>query len=145
MSSTYIPNTLSENDKKKQKKFIKKSRKLYRDKKYYTRPKLKSFKSKTSRHIIKAYKLYNIKSMKPDKILSKKTGCSLKGLKQIIKKGEGAYYSSGSRPNQTAQSWAYARLASALTGGNSSRVDYHILEKECKKHSLALKLAKKKL
>ena len=145
MSSTYIPNTLSENDKKKQKKFINKSRKLYRQKKYYTRPKLKSFKSKISRHIIKAYRLYNIKSMKPSKNLSKKTGCSIKGREQIIKKGEGAYYSSGSRPNQTAQSWAYARLASALTGGNSSRVDYHILEKECKKNSLALKLAKKKL
>ena len=36
-----------------------------------------------------------------DKELSKKTGCSIKTLKKIVKKGMGAYYSSGSRPNQT--------------------------------------------
>lgn len=143
MSKTYIPPNLSSNNKKKQRNYINKSKKLYKQNKYFIRPKIKSFKSKTSRHITKAYKLYNIKSMTPSKLLEKKTGCSTKGLNQIIKKGEGAYYSSGSRPNQTAQSWAYARLASALTGGNSSKVDYHILEKECKKNSLALKLAKK--
>ena len=143
MSKTYIPSSLSINNKKKQKDYIKKSKKLYKQNKYFIRPKIKSFKSKTSKHIIKAYKLYNIKSMKPSQILSKKTGCSIKGLNAIIKKGEGAYYSSGSRPNQTAQSWAYARLASAITGGNSSKVDYHILKKKCKKNSLALKLAKK--
>ena len=50
----------------------------------------------------------------------------MKALKHITKKGRGAYYSSGSRPNQTAQSWARARLASALTGGNASAVDYYI-------------------
>ena len=143
MSKTYFPPNLSSNNKKKQRNYINKSKKLYKQNKYFIRPKIKSFTSKTSRHITKAYKLYNIKSMNPSKLLEKKTGCSIKGLKQIIKKGEGAYYSSGSRPNQTAQSWAYARLASALTGGNSSKVDYHILEKECKKNSLALKLAKK--
>ena len=33
-----------------------------------------------------------------------KTKCSLKGLKQIVKKGQGAYYSSGSRPSQTGHS-----------------------------------------
>ena len=80
--------------------------------------------------------------MKLNNFLSKQTGCSLKGLKQIYKKGQGAYYSSGSRPNQTADSWAYARVASSITGGKSSKVDYHILEKTCKKGSKALKLAK---
>ena len=55
----------------------------------------------------------------------------------------GAYYSSGSRPNQTAESWGIARLGSAITGGPSSMVDYHILEKECKNDSIALKMAKK--
>jgi len=64
-------------------------------------------------------------------------------LSEIVRKGEGAYYSSGSRPNQTPQSWAYARLASAITGGKAAKVDYHILEKGCKPDSKALKLAKK--
>ena len=63
-------------------------------------------------------------------------------FKTIVKKGQGAYYSSGSRPNQTAHSWG-ARLASAVTGGKSSQIDYHILEKYCKKNSKALRLAKR--
>ena len=68
-------------------------------------------------------------------------GCSIQGLRQIVKKGQGAYYSSGSRPNQTAHSWGRARLASAITGGKSSQIDYHILKKSCKKGSKALRLA----
>ena len=64
-------------------------------------------------------------------------------LEKIANKGRGAYYSSGSRPNQTAESWAMARLASAITGGNSSIVDYNLLESGCKKNSKALKMARK--
>jgi len=60
-----------------------------------------------------------------------------------VKKGEGAYYSSGSRPNQTAQSWGYARLASALTGGPSSVIDYHILRDGCASNSRPLKMARR--
>lgn len=56
-----------------------KSRKMYKEGKYYTRIPVKSFKSTPSKHISEA-------------------------LEKIVKKGEGAYYSSGSRPNQTAQS-----------------------------------------
>ena len=55
----------------------------------------------------------------------------------------GAYYSSGSRPNQTGHSWGIARLASAITSGKSAAVDYDILEKGCKRNSKALSLAKK--
>ena len=112
------------------------------EKKYFTRKKVNSFKSKKSKHILKAEKIYNIKSLKLNSELSKKTKCSLASLRQIIKKGQGAYYSSGSRPNQTAHSWAYARLASAISGGNASKVDYHILKKGCKSSSKALRLAK---
>jgi len=36
-----------------------------------------------------------------------------------------------------------ARLASAVTGGNSSAYDYHVLKEHCKPSSKALKLAKK--
>jgi hypothetical protein len=79
----------------------------------------------------------------PNKELSVKTGCKISALEKIVKKGEGAYYSSGSRPNQTAESWGIARLASSITGGNASIVDYHILKSGCKKTSKALKLANK--
>jgi hypothetical protein len=65
-------------------------------------------------------------------------------LRAIVKKGEGAYYSSGSRPNQTAHSWAYARLASALTGGKAAKVDYHLV-KRCQPTKKAFQLAQKRV
>jgi hypothetical protein len=137
----YVPKNLSKKDEKKQKRMLKLSQKLYNKKTYYIREKVKSFKSKKSQHIIKAEKVYNIKKIIPNKELSKKTGCSITGLRKIVKKGQGAYYSSGSRPNQTAHSWGRARLASAITGAKSSQIDYHILKKHCKKNSKALRLA----
>jgi hypothetical protein len=138
----YIPKQLTKKDKQKQRSMLKKSRKMYKKGKYYTRKKVDSFKSKTSNHILNARNMYKIDSVKPSKELADKTGCSLSALKQIVKKGEGAYYSSGSRPNQTGKSWGYARLASSITGGKSAAVDYNILEKNCKIKSKALKLAK---
>ena len=141
--NNYVPKQLTRKDKKKQKRQILKSRRQYKKKKYFTRKKVSSFKSKKSKHILKAEKIYNIKSLKLNSELSKKTKCSLASLRKIIKKGQGAYYSSGSRPNQTAHSWAYARLASAISGGNASKVDYHILKKGCKSSSKALRLAKR--
>ena len=39
-------------------------------------------------------------------------------LDKVYKRGLGAYYSSGSRPNQTAQSWSRARLASVIVGAS---------------------------
>jgi len=58
-----------------------------------------------------------------------------------VGKGEGAYYSSGSRPNQTAQSWGYARLASSLTGGKAAIVDFDIIDKGCNHRKTAYKMA----
>jgi len=139
----YIPKGLTKKDKKKQREMLKKSRKMYKKGKYYTRRKVKSFKSKKSGHITKAQKIYKIDKIYPSKELANKTACSVDALKKIVKKGEGAYFSSGSRPNQTAQSWGYARLASAITGGKSAAVDYNILEKGCEMESEALRLAKK--
>jgi hypothetical protein len=104
---------------------------------------MKSFTSKPSKHLYHARKLYSIDNIKPTRELSKKSGCTLKGLRQIVRKGEGAYYSSGSRPNQTAQSWGNARLASAITGGNASAVDFHIIDKECAHNKPAYRLAQK--
>ena len=142
-SKRYIPKNLTKKDAKKQYIQLQKSKRLYKKKQYYTRKKVKSFKSKPSSHVENARKMYKITKIKPSKELAKKTKCSVNALKHIVKKGQGAYYSSGSRPNQSANSWGYARLASAITGGKSSAVDYHILEKGCKKNSRALKLAKK--
>jgi len=64
-------------------------------------------------------------------------------LKDIVRKGEGAYYSSGSRPNQTAQSWGLARLASALTSGKAAAIDFDILDKGCDHNKKAFILANK--
>lgn len=138
----YVPKGLSKNDKAKVRSELRKSREGYKKNKYYTRAKVKSFKSKPSSHVIKAKKIYNVEAIKPTAELARKSGCSITGMKKIVKKGEGAYFSSGSRPNQTAQSWARARLASALTGGKAAAVDYNILIEECKFDSKALKYAK---
>jgi len=145
MNPKYV-GSLTQKDKQKQIKMLKKSQSNYKKGKYMTRKKLPSFKSKPSKHVVKAMKLYGMKmptTSSEFKLYSEKTGCSVDALKQIIKKGEGAYYSSGSRPNQTAQSWALARLASATTGGKSSKVDYHIL-KTCDPKKRAYQLAKNK-
>ena len=135
---------LTKNDKAKYEKGILKSKAKYKKKEYYIREKVKSYKWKGSKHIKRAKKLYNISSIVPSKELSKKTGCKINTLKRIIKKGEGAYYSSGSRPNQTPRSWGLARLASAISGGNSSLVDYILLETGCNHKKKAYTLAKRR-
>jgi Family of unknown function (DUF5824) len=138
----YLPKRLTQKDRKLQSKMLKKSRKLYKKGQYFSRKKLLSYQSKTSNHILDARRIYGINKIVPSPELSRATGCSQDALGQIVKKGEGAYYSSGSRPNQTAHSWAYARLASAITSGKAAAVDYNILEKGCKTNSKALKMAK---
>ena len=65
---------------------LKKSQKMYKNKKYYTRKSLASYKNKTSKHIINAQKIYGINKVVPSKELVKATGCSLEALKKIVKK-----------------------------------------------------------
>ena len=138
----YLPDTLSRHDKTLQRNELAKSRKLYKHRKYYTRRKpIRTFTSKPSKHTARARTLYGVDNIRPTRELALRTGCSIRGLKQIVRKGEGAYYSSGSRPNQTPQSWGNARLASTITGGDASEVDFHILNKECDHHKLAYRLA----
>tara|TARA_Y100000389_G_scaffold173405_1_gene182555 strand:- start:1804 stop:2292 length:489 start_codon:yes stop_codon:yes gene_type:complete len=139
----YLPKKLSKKDKLKQIGQLKKSRKGYKKGKYIHRKKLSSFKSKKSQHILNAERIYNIDNVVVNELLAKKTGCSKEALNLIIKKGQGAYYSSGSRPNQTAHSWGVARLASSISGGKAAAVDFNILYDGCSKNSKALKLAKK--
>jgi len=139
----YAPSSLNKRDRKKQLKAIKTSRREYKKGVYKTRPKLKTFKSKPSKHITKAKRIYKVNKITANKELARKTECTMRTLEKIVDKGLGAYYSSGSRPNQTAHSWARGRLASAITGGPSSKVDYKLLKKGCKKNSKALRLARK--
>jgi hypothetical protein len=143
----YLPKRLTARDKKQQTNMLFKSKKLYIKGKYYTRKPVKSFQSKTSSHILKARKMYGVEKIGATNELARKTGCSKAALAKIINKGAGAYYSSGSRPNQTAQSWGIARLASALTSGKAGAVDYNILNEGCKQGSngyKAAQLARKK-
>ena len=138
----YVPKMLTRRDKKRQRRELKKSRRAYKKGKYHTRKRVSSFKSKTSPHIIKARKLYKVDKITASNKLAKKTRCTRKALAKIVNKGKGAYFSSGSRPNQTGHSWGRARLASSITRGKAAAVDFNILEEGCKSNSPALKLAK---
>jgi hypothetical protein len=137
----YLPKRLTRKDKSKQIRMLMRSRRLYKNNKYYTRKQIPSYKSKTSNHIVDARRIYKISNVEPNKELASKTGCTLSALHKIVSKGEGAYFSSGSRPNQTAQSWGIARLASSITGGKSAAVDYNIIEKGCNHKKRAFILA----
>jgi len=139
----YLPAQLNARDKKKQAQMLLRSKRLYKKQQYYTRKPLSSYKNKTSKHIQNAQRIYKIEKINPSNELAKKTGCSLSTLNQIMRKGEGAYFSSGSRPNQTAQSWGVARLASSITAGKAAAVDYNIIEKGCDHKKKAFLLANK--
>ena len=138
----YLPEALPASARKKQKTMLLKSRNMYKKHQYYTRKPVAAFKSRRSKHLSKASKIYGVTNVEPNATVARKTGCSMQALRQIVRKGEGAYYSSGSRPNQTAQSWGLARLASSLTSGKAAAVDYRILEKGCDHRKTAFRLAK---
>ena len=125
----YIPKHLSQKDLAKQKQNIANTRRLYKRKIYRGRPYVKSFRSKKSNHVETAKRMYGVKSVVPSTALAKKTRCTRKALRQITKKGRGAYYSSGSRPNVSARQWAMARLASVIMNGGARRVDIDLWKK----------------
>ena len=87
------------------------------------RPKT-GFKSKRSGFVKKFEDKYKVKIT--DKDFIHKNIITNKGQEEILSKGRGADYSSGSRPNQTASSWAYARLASVIVGGPARKIDKDI-------------------
>ena len=113
----YVPKGLSKEDKAKQTKSIKEGK---------DRPKV-NYPSKRSQWVVKFEKRYGTK-ITDDKFISKNI-ISQVGINLIIKKGYGAYYNAGSRPNTTAESWARARLASVLVNGPARKVDSKIWEK----------------
>lgn len=64
--------------------------------------------------------------------ISKLTGYKVSGLKTIIEKGKGAFFSNPEsvRPQVSSpQQWAMARLYSAVMGGKASKVDASHLQK----------------
>ncbi len=113
----YVPASLNKEDRKKQIESIQKGTK---------RPKV-DFDSRRSTHVVKFEKKYNKKIN--DKKWINDNLLKSKGQELIKKKGYGAYYSSGSRPNQTPESWALARLASVLMNGKARRIDKAIYDK----------------
>jgi len=115
MDKKYVPSSLTEKDKKKQIKSIKEKT---------DRPKVDSFKSKRSSWVSKFEKKYGTKIT--DKKFINKNIIKNAGIKQIIDKGMAAYYSGGSRPNQTKFSWSNARLASVIMNGPARKVDEKI-------------------
>lgn len=120
----YIPDSLTETQRKKQIKSIFENKE---------RPKLQRVKRRSS-YTVRFNKIYGSKLDKLEggrniKNISKVTGLPYKALKKVFEKGEGAYYSSGSRPNQSPQSWAYARLYSYILGGGAREVDKDITKK----------------
>ena len=93
-----------------------------------------SFKSKESTWTKKFNDKYGkeldkMKGGRSKKNIAKVTGIPFKAIDEVFKKGEGAFFSSGSRPNQTPQSWAYARVYSYILGGNARKVDSEITKK----------------
>jgi len=118
---------LSKRDSNRQKKNIRTARKSYKKGKYVNRPKLKSYKKKESGWTAKFHKRHpNAKTISQ---IARATGIPTKALNAVKRKGMGAYYSSGSRPNQTAHSWGMARMYSYILGGPTRKIDREITKK----------------
>jgi len=112
INKKYVPDYLSSADKVKQIKSIEKGT---------PRPTLKSAKTKRSSHVINFENKYGYKINELTKVY--KNILSKAGVDKILRKAEGAYYSSGSRPNVSARQWGYARLASVIMNGGARAVD----------------------
>ena len=114
----YVPDSLTPSQKAKQVKSIKEKK---------DRPKL-DVKNRRSKWTVKAEKYFG-KGNTSINDIAKKLKINKKGLQLIMDKGMGAYYSSGSRPNQSASSWGQARIYSVLFGGNARDIDASIVKK----------------
>jgi hypothetical protein len=132
----YIPDSLSEKERKKQIKSIFQGT---------DRPKVDKKKRKSSWTIQfnEKYgdKIDKLKGGRSKKNIAKVTGIPIGAINEVFKKGEGAYYSSGSRPNQTASSWAYARVYAYIMGGKKIR---KIEESITKKYKVKLTIPTEK-
>ncbi len=69
----YVPKRLSEKDKKRQVGLLLKSRRSYKQGKYFTRDKIRSFEHKESSHVKKAKQIYKVDRIVPGPDLSRRT------------------------------------------------------------------------
>lgn len=120
----YIPDSLTPSQRRKQIKSIFEGK---------LRPKLNTRKRRSS-WTVKFNKEYGEKldklGKRSIKNIAKVTKLPYKALLQVYRKGKGAYYSGGSRPNQTPQSWGLARVYGYVMGNKKVRkVDKEVTEK----------------
>jgi len=108
----YVPKSLTPRDRRKQIASIRSGTR---------RPKVGSFKSRRSGWAVRFEKKYGVK-ITDTKFIDRHI-LRRPGIDGVLDKGRGAYFSGGSRPNQTPDSWAYARLASVILGGPARKVD----------------------
>ena len=128
VSSFYLKG-LDKKDTKKHKKYILDRRKSAKKGEFISRNlELKSYKYKKSRNVLSFERKYGVK-ITDMKGIERKVGLPVKAQKEILDKGKGAFFSSGSRPGQTPQSWAYGRLASVILKKGAYKYDKHILDK----------------
>jgi len=121
----YLPDSLSKSERQAQIKSIFEGKE---------RPKtgVKERKSSWTVQFDKEYgeKLDGMKGKRSKSNIAKVTGIPFKAIDEVYKKGEGAFYSSGSRPNQTPSSWARGRIYAYIMGGEKVRkADKDITEK----------------
>ncbi len=122
--------------KKEQVKEIKRVQKVYEETGQVVERKKVGGKTRRSPFVIKYEKLYGYPITDLEKV---KREFPNTDIDTILSKGRGAFASSGSRPNQTPDSWAYARLASVLTGGKAMAVDRNLIGDSDKKKILSSK------
>lgn len=127
--SAFYLKGLDKKDTKKHKKYILDRRKSAKKGEFISRNlELKSYKYKKSQNVLAFERKYGVK-ITDMKGIEKKVGLPVKAQKEILDKGKGAFFSSGSRPGQTPQSWAYGRLASVILKKGAYKYDKHILDK----------------
>ena len=123
----YVPSTLTKKQKTKQRKILK-ERKAKAKKGVYVEKKINKKKTKESSYTTRFKNKYKLSSYSLPSI-AKATGIPVGALRAVRKKGLGAYYSAGSRPNTTAAQWAQARVYSYILGGGARKVDRAITKK----------------
>jgi hypothetical protein len=108
-----------------QARMIRQSQRDYKEKGIVSdRPKVSGRKPPRSKHAVTFEKEYGFSVSDIPRVKKEFPGVDVDG---ILAKGRAAYASSGSRPNVSAEAWARARLASALTGGKAAKVDKELL------------------
>ena len=127
MNPKYIAN-LTPSQRLLQERLIRKSQKQYEETgEVVDRPEVSSAKTPRSPWAKKFEDKYGYPITDLSKVKREFPGVD---VDTILRKGRGAYMSSGSRPNVSSSAWAYARLASALMGGPASKVDKKELGRE---------------